>query len=546
MQIRLREVLDVQAVRDGDPEVLSGQDSLERPIRWVHVSEVSDVDGLLEGQELILSTGLAMSGSAKDAARYVADLLRAEAAGLVIELSSRFPLVPEEALLVARDADFPVVVLRRKVRFVLITEEVHRRIVADQLANVQFAQEVHETFTRLSLDAAPAQEIVTAAAERCDASLVLEDVNRRVVAFCAIGPGSEGLLEDWERRSRLTPMLRNTGRSGPEYWTTSPVGVQGQTWGRLVLLGGSATVERNDMTLERAAQALELGRMIERDKRGLQVQVNAGFLSALIDGRFATEADARARLQSLGVASGSTFVGLAVQRAGSPSPDGVTAQRQIVSLTDLVSDALGDLPRPSLAGVLSPDQVGILISLAGKSSVDGMVTAFAGAVQEQEPLARIGLGHIAPTLLEAASSIQSAQHIAGVAATMAQPPMTYLRHSDIRLAGLMAHLQADAKVQGFAESELGPLLDHEARHNAGLLELLRQFLSVGGNKTELARISHRNRTALYRRLQKLEQVLGLPLDDPASRLSIGVALMAYDQGRNQPIPRVQPIRSHQG
>ncbi len=106
-----------------------------------------------------------------------------------------------------------------------------------------------------------------------------------------------------------------------------------------------------------------------------------------------------------------------------------------------------------------------------------------------------------------------------------------MRQADIRLPGLLMSLREDARLQEFAEAELGALLAHEARHGGGLVELLRQFLAVGGNKAELARVAHRNRTSLYPALRRLEDLVGHPLDDPLSRLSLGVALLAYDQGR---------------
>jgi purine catabolism regulator len=107
-----------------------------------------------------------------------------------------------------------------------------------------------------------------------------------------------------------------------------------------------------------------------------------------------------------------------------------------------------------------------------------------------------------------------------------------VRQADIRLPGLLMSLREDARLQEFAEAELGALLEHEARHGGGLVDLLRHFLAVGGNKTELARVAHRNRTSLYPALRRLEDLVGHPLDDPASRLSLGVALLAYDQGRD--------------
>src|SRR5687767_11299932 len=144
MRATLRSVLASAALRDGAPEVLSGADRLDAPVRWVHVGEVRDIAGLLHGGELILSTGLAMSGPIPDAVRYVEELARAGAAGLVVELGDAFPTVPDEVVAAAQAAGLPVVALHRRVRFVEVTEEVHRGIVAEQLAHVEFAREVHE------------------------------------------------------------------------------------------------------------------------------------------------------------------------------------------------------------------------------------------------------------------------------------------------------------------------------------------------------------------------------------------------------------------
>ena len=120
--------------------------------------------------------------------------------------------------------------------------------------------------------------------------------------------------------------------------------------------------------------------------------------------------------------------------------------------------------------------------------------------------------------------------VADVAATL--PPYDgCVRQADIRLPGLLMSLRDDPRLQEFVESELGRLLEHEARHGGGLVDLLRHYLAVGGSITELARVAHRNRTSLYPALRRLEELVGHPLDDPASRLSLGVALIAYDQAR---------------
>lgn len=512
MPVTLREALALPALAAGDPVVLSGdgggEAGLDADIRWVHVSEVRDVGSVLVGHELVLTTGIGMAASPEVAEEFVRQLVTVGAAGLVIELSSAYPSVPEPALRLARAAGLPVIALNRKVRFVEVTESVHRAIVAEQFEQVRFSGDVHETFTELGLARAPMARLVEAAADLAGCSVVLEDLSRRVLVAAAREEPVDRLLVDWERRSRLTPFMRTTATGGPERWLTTPVGIQGGAWGRLVL-PGQRDDTRARQVLERAAQALELGRMIERDETSVQLRVHGGFLLDLLDGRVGSEAVAAARLRALGCPASTSYVG-AVARLRTEAPvDGLVA-------------ALGEVP--GLVGVLDAVHVGLLVP-AGTD-----LDAAARVLATVEPEAVLAAGHPVTGVLPAATSLRSARVVADVAVTL--PPIDgCARQSDIRLPGLLMSLREDSRLQEFAEAELGALLEHEARHGSGLVELLRQFLAVGGNKTELARVAHRNRTSLYPALKRLEDLVGHPLDDASSRLSLGVALLAHDQAR---------------
>ena len=86
------------------------------------------------------------------------------------------------------------------------------------------------------------------------------------------------------------------------------------------MLPGRRDEARARLVLERAAQALELGRMIERDETSIQLRVHGGFLLDLLAGRLGSEAAAAARLRALGVARASdAYVG-AVARLRSEAP----------------------------------------------------------------------------------------------------------------------------------------------------------------------------------------------------------------------------------
>jgi purine catabolism regulator len=350
-----------------------------------------------------------------------------------------------------------------------------------------------------------------------------------VVACSHSGRGTEELLRDWEQRSRLTPLTVGTGRSGPEHWMSTPVGIRGGVWGRLVALGPELDETRARLVLERAAQALELGRMIERDEIALQLRAQGGFLLGLLEDRLGSEADAVSRLAALGVRPGQAYVGVAVGHATGATAHDLTPARQAVELSERLAEVLASQGVDGAVGMVAADRVGALVALPTPEAELPTVDRLARALGALDHDLRLGVGGVHPRLLGAAASLRAARRVVEVAVTMPGGDRIAFRHADVRLNGLLGALRDDVRVQEFVESELGPLLEREARGPSGLLQLLRDYVEVGGNKVELSRRTHRSRSALYVRLEELQRVLGCSLDEPRSRLALGVALLAYDQ-----------------
>ncbi len=156
----VRDVLALPAVEYGRPQVLAGAERLDRPVRWAHVSELPDIGNLLQGGELILTTGIALPEGGRDLARYAGTLADAGASALVVELGRRFSALPR-SLRDRCDAEgLPLVALQREVKFVKITEAVYSLIVDEQLAALHLSEQAHATFTALCVEGASARVFV--------------------------------------------------------------------------------------------------------------------------------------------------------------------------------------------------------------------------------------------------------------------------------------------------------------------------------------------------------------------------------------------------
>ncbi|WP_107658291.1 PucR family transcriptional regulator ligand-binding domain-containing protein [Nocardia suismassiliense] len=524
------DVLAMPAVRAGDPQVVAGG-SLDRPVRWVHVSDVADVAQLLVGGELILTTGQAMRHGDIATVGYLTALAAAGVAGLVIELGG---YVPELAPVVAATADalgLPLIVLHKVTRFVEITEAVHRVIVAEQYAELEFARTVHETFTDLSVRRASLAEIVKTAAEMLDSSVVLEDLAHRVLTLTARHASTSALLDNWETTSRLLP----------EGWDAVAVGPHTQRWGRLILPSGDVPTARARMVLERAAQTLTLHRMIEKDRFGLHRQAQTGLIDDMVNGRVLDERDAVARAAALGLARRAAYVPLAIDIAAVAETDPVARQRRAAGILDAVTHGLGLAKLTALAAADQGDRVGMILALPRTGALDDSLTAactaIIGEVRRVDGVERvvIGVGAESDSLLDTAHELPHAAHVAEVALSL-ETSRPFYRSGDVRLRGLLSLIRNEPGVQRFAETELSALLRYDIRHTADLTRTLRQFLDLAGNKTELARRLNISRPTLYDRLARIERILAVDLEDGESRTSLHAALLIRDLTANADVP----------
>ena len=134
--LTLREILSFDVLGAAAPEVLCGEQELDRPVRWVHSSEIYEIGPLLSGGELLLTTGLGLVGADAGARRhYVRELAERGVAGVAVELGRSLAEMPYELLDESRRRGLPLVALRAVVPFIRIAEAANTAIVTQSLAD---------------------------------------------------------------------------------------------------------------------------------------------------------------------------------------------------------------------------------------------------------------------------------------------------------------------------------------------------------------------------------------------------------------------------
>jgi PucR family transcriptional regulator, purine catabolism regulatory protein len=573
------DLLGLDVIRRGSPQVLAGYDGLGARVRWVHVLELADAAHLLQGGEFVLTTGIALPSDPALLARYAADLAGAGVSALAVELGRRYVgTLPATLVRAAADRGLTLIAFEREVPFVEITEAVHAMIIDAQLEELRASERLHEVFTELSVAGASPDEIVRQAAILAGRPVILADLSHRVLA-CEPGSADPArLLAGFARRSRALgpagsrsagfPAGRAAGPGRTAYdeasgWLVTPVGARGEDWGRVILVCDRPPTATDTVLLERTATTLALGRLLTRHSESLERQAHRTLISGIISQAHADPAEAAVRSRALGVpVDGRQLIAMVLRLRDPLGPGGglgalgVSAHARVLDLADAAAAACRAERIPSLVGTLDDARAGAMLSLGPRAEPDDVLTRLAARIRERfgaDPDGLvIGVGEAVGSIRDVRRSFLEASQVADVAAErrddrdLRDPEESgasgasgasgvrpaapaFYRLPDLRLRGLVHLLRDDPRLQTFVERELGALLAYEP--SAGLVGVLAAYLAAGGNKAEAAKASHLARPTFYERLRRIERILGTDLSSAESRTSLHVAVLALDAAR---------------
>jgi purine catabolism regulator len=507
--------LRLPALQRGLPEVLAGHDGLDRPIRWVHAGEAPTIPGLLRGGEMLMTTGMTIGRRAPEQRRFVAALAEHGASALVIELGPALPSAPPALVQAADEHQLPLVVLRREVPFVAVTEAIHSEIVNAHYTLLRRGEEIHRRLTARMIDGAGIPEVLADLAETLGGPVFLERADGGLL-FHATPPGADAdPVELWEETRRSSGVLSAAVQSGA-----------GQPPGRLLVLEAGRPLEPvAGVALGHAAEIVALALLRSRQEEELLARERGDLLADLVEGAV-TDAEAARRAQALRLDPlPRHLLPVAAELRGARAPalaDWAAIQAEVER--ELAAQGLATLAGAARSGAV----LLALTALRDASQRPDAALAVAAAV-------RAAAGrrlHGASAAVVAGAPVDWGQ--AGEALRLAAESAPSAPASDDGFAAVEAlevdrllwRWRGDAELAAFVDRVLGPLLDHDGRRKLQLLPTLETLLGSGGRKAETARALHLNRQALYHRLGRIEELLGVDLDRPDERFKLQLAVRA--------------------
>ncbi|GAA1497068.1 PucR family transcriptional regulator [Paeniglutamicibacter kerguelensis] len=502
---------------------------LDSPVRSIHVTESADLSGLLEGGELILSSGLSLTTSLETTQAFLDGLAAAGAAGVIFSFLSDAPEIKKCLETAAATAQIPVVLLDDRARFVDITETVHR-LIYSAARGLSGLDAVSNFLSSAAASHLELRELFSAIADMLDAPLVLEDSLSTVVIHQGLDP------EQMRRFIQAPASSKVLGSSvrvvGNENWLVYPVIGHGRKVGQLVSTVGAGN-PRASLGMEEVGASF--GELLPNGSADLALARQES-LSTMVkevrSGEIRSEKELLLHAAMLGVASVDLFVPIAINFKQRGSAVSASASPDLAAITATLQDTLRGSSFPAFACDSGANGVGILLCLPAAADIEAALSIVHDSIGPvlgtygNDSSWTMGVGTASPELgITALKGLDEACRVAHSASTMDHSGAPYHRASDLGFRWLMQRLLDVEESHTYVHDQLAPFLDEPE-----YMDFIETYLQTNGSIAELSRALHLSRPSVYARLRRIEKVQGRELTDADTMTSLHLAVTLYRLG----------------
>src|SRR5919201_902927 len=435
------------------------------------------------------------------------------------------------------DVDF-LRAIAGQVAGILERMELQRRLET-QLAEIRLSSEIHERFTQLSLDGAGIPTILAAVGMLAGGRAALYSADGFRTRVPGEGTGdalparvtvpAEVLHLHGPREVRVT-----AGRPGREF-DVVPVRAGEDLLALLVVAvpGGEAPDDEagRKRALEHGSTVLAVELSKERAAAEVERRLRGDLVEELLAGGL-DEAEAE-RLARQAERLGHRLPARAWVVVLEPDDEESEAEMAARGRQDRIHAALADLARRRLHGALtltrSTSAVVILpVDAAGDlAAAERLAEQVAGVVAPilNPGTASVGIGNLAESVGELARSHVEARQ----ALRLSRRAGTRGGITSYRALGafrLLLEVQSPDVLRRFVAEVLGPLLKYEESRETPLLQTLEALAAHRWVRRAAARALGIHVNSMAYRVERIEAISGLKLDEPETRVAVAIALRA--------------------
>ncbi|PKF90018.1 PucR family transcriptional regulator [Bacillus sp. BA3] len=502
-------------------KVLAGKGGLDRLVRWVHVMEVDSIESLLNGNELILSTGVGWKGGENTFTSLIQQSIDANAAGLCIELGTYISEIPEAALQLANTNDFPLIVFQKKVRFIDITQELHSLLIKKHYRILTDLEDYSNRLNQLLLSANPQQRIL---------QLIHEHLKLTVLYIT--NQGEIEIISKKERaeEEKIIQLFKSNNISKHMSVAHQSVQALNQTFADLFVFSESGSItEFESLILDRSAIALAQSLLRELYIEEQRKTKEAEWVRRWLEGENSAEQIQKYLSELEPNLKSNTYTVLLCKA------DNIEKVSSEFNYIKIYCRSMFEQKGIFLLTDIGKNQIiFILINKWKKEDFKRRIQEGIEVLKNSDSFKKykfsdfsFNVGKFVTNLNEVRNSYTSAKETMNIREKIPNE-LNSIFYEDLYIFRMVLAAHDQGILNEFITDYIGPVISQDQQNSGELLKTLKTYLQCKGAKKETAEQLHIVRQTLYHRLEKLYELIGRDFMDPYKRQAIEVAISSYE------------------
>ncbi|KON67323.1 PucR family transcriptional regulator [Peribacillus butanolivorans] len=509
-------------------DIIAGSSGIKRQVKWVHCMEVTQISHLLNGNELILTTGLGWKDCDSTFLSYLNQLIQCNAAGLCIEIGTRTMAIPQCAIDLADEHQFPIILFHQEVPFVEITQDIHSLIINKQYQMISNLENYSQQLNKNLLEIDHYESILKFLHNYLNVQVILIFNENDIASIPKIKKKItyQMLVEvNEEKRTLNKTVLRQ------------PIQVLGENYAELLICSSDRELTDFDsLILDRTATALAQHLLRELYIEEKKMSEESKWLTNWIEGEYSDEA-IRERL---------SYIDPKMQLDGGivcickqhPRYNKSSAKLDGTYFKIMFRTVFEQYGFQIFSMEIHQHLVFILGDNRSSEDWKGRVTSALDRIMKMDVSGRnrmslltIGFGKHVQKLSEIYKSYETARETLLLQDTLPEENRSFF-YQDLHMYRMISLINKHGNLEETVHEYLGPVIEYDKQNNGELMPTLKTYLACNGSKQETSKQLFIVRQTLYHRLEKLEKLLGSNFMRSDQRLGIEFMIFALDYLQN--------------
>ena len=156
--------------------IITGKKGLKRSVSSIEVMEVPEVQDWVREGLLIITTFYSVRNNPEEQIRIIKVLIQIKAAGIIIKIGRFIKKLPDEVIKLAKDNDFPIIILPKDVPYINILNPLYSEL---REREETIRKSILDNFDKKSFHTV--EEALEDLAEITDCSIYIEDMGGRLL-----------------------------------------------------------------------------------------------------------------------------------------------------------------------------------------------------------------------------------------------------------------------------------------------------------------------------------------------------------------------------